>query len=297
MEPDDKQSGDRFAAAKPAAFQAASDAFPADRIEVRGAADPFVTAAARRLVTGGGCGSVLFVEQTTSTNTLALEEPRVGAARLPRLVVAGRQTSGRGRLGRPWHADAGTLTFSLTVPLPTEPASSRRPLVALASGVAIAEAIDPYIAPARIQLKWPNDLHLQTKKLAGVLVEASGAEPDRCVIGIGVNVATRLERAAADVQQRAITLQTLVPGVPDRFVIMEQCVRSLCERLPALTSDPEELARAYQPRCFLTGREVAVRQGNESLVGVVRGIGADGGLVLQTVAGPRTIHAGEVVLR
>ncbi len=146
-----------------------------------------------------------------STNTELMQRARAGRAE-PVLLVAERQTAGRGRLGRAWHSvdgdasdDLPALTFSLGLPLVPADWSG----LSLAVGLAVAQALDP--AGHHIGLKWPNDLWVQGRKLAGILIETAplpeGAAPGSAagvgldagagalaryaVIGIGINLAPR----------------------------------------------------------------------------------------------------------
>ena len=129
-----------------------------------------------------------------STNSELLRRARAGA-RDPALLVAEQQTAGRGRLGRSWQSDAaladvdaackrgvnragGALTFSLALPLALQDWSG----LSLAVGVSVAHALHP-----ELQLKWPNDIWLRDRKLAGILIEtASFADRRYAVIGIGI---------------------------------------------------------------------------------------------------------------
>ncbi len=141
------------------------------------------------------------VVETGSTNSDLLARVHAAATSraatfAPRLLVADRQTAGRGRHGRAWHGAAGaSLTFSLAWPFARADLSG----LSLAVGVALADALEPPSGAGRIGLKWPNDLWLLDgdsdparrpgRKLAGVLVETAPLAPGRvAVIGVGINV-------------------------------------------------------------------------------------------------------------
>lgn len=162
-----------------------------------------------------------------STNTVLLERAAAmsrqagpAGARRPfsaRLLVAERQTQGRGRQGRQWHASPGaSLTFSLALTLAPQDWSG----LSLAAGVALAQALDP--APrSSIALKWPNDLWLRDatapgggRKLGGVLIETTGwgSSGSRvCVIGVGLNVLTQAQDTVAQASSGVACLQELWP--------------------------------------------------------------------------------------
>ena len=156
--------------------------------------------------------SIEVLARTESTNSVLLERvrseqrsagerglerggERTDAARFgrrahdmqPCLLVAEHQTAGRGRMGRIWHAEAGaSLTFSLALPLSLPDWSG----LSLAVGCAMAEALEPApSATPRLQLKWPNDLWLDGRKLGGILIETVTAGEQRiAVIGVGLNI-------------------------------------------------------------------------------------------------------------
>jgi BirA family biotin operon repressor/biotin-[acetyl-CoA-carboxylase] ligase len=175
------------------------------------------------------------------------------------VVVADQQTSGRGRLGRRWEAPPGSALLASFV-LPA------RPLASLAAGVAAAEACGP-----SVRLKWPNDLLLDGRKVAGVLVERRG---ERCVVGIGVN----LTWAPPD----AGLLET------DRDLLLERLRGELEAWFAA--ADAEVLA-AWRARSDTLGRRVRVQLPGETFEGWAEEVAADGSLIV----GGRTVTAGDVI--
>src|SRR6187399_674407 len=128
--------------------------------------------------------TVEILPEVDSTNSELMRRARAGQLE-PVLLVAERQTAGRGRLGRAWQAAPGeSLTFSLGLPLAPADWSG----LSLAVGVSLAESLHP-----RVRLKWPNDLWLDERKLAGILIETAsfgdGAGRRQAVIGVGINIA------------------------------------------------------------------------------------------------------------
>ena len=228
-----------------------------------------------------------------STNNRALELCRDAALPTPALVVAERQSAGRGHRGREWWSPDGALLMSLVVEPPAGVSNPqhRHGLVALAAAAGVADAVEHLLGKAPVAVKWPNDVLLDGRKLAGILVEAphlvSAATP-RLVVGMGLNVNNQsadyasLAEAAGrefDLQQTLfVLLQTLLP----RF---DQAWRGD----PALL---DSLAR----RCALTDRDVEVAAAQGVVTGICRGIAEDGGLRIETSAGVQTIHSGAVML-
>lgn len=222
-----------------------------------------------------GLGSPrVHLRRTESTNTVARELAARGAVH-GTLVTAEQQTAGRGRQGRGWSAPAGTaLLGSWVIRDPS-------PLLSLAAGVAVAE-----LAGDRALLKWPNDVLIDGRKLAGILVE--GRPQERwAVLGIGINAALRIDQLPEDLQQRAGTLgleQNDIEPTLDRL-------RVLLERW--LSASDADILDAVRARDALLGKSVRWEQGSGT------GAGIDGaGRLLVTLADGQSValDAGEVHL-
>ena len=210
---------------------------------------------------------------TDSTNARARELATRGAPH-GTLVTAAEQSAGRGRQGRTWSAPAGrALLCSIVIRDPPR-------LLPLVAGVAVAEVVGP-----DAQLKWPNDVLVGGRKVAGILVEARLQER-WAVVGIGLNVALGPEDFPPDLRDRAGTLgrepSALEPA-------LEALLRAL-ERW--LAAESGLVLDAVRARDALLGREV--RWGNRTGTGA--GIDGDGRLVVRTDAGKVELDAGEVHL-
>lgn len=209
-----------------------------------------------------------------STNARARALAAAGAPH-GTLVTAAEQSEGRGRQGRTWTAAAGqALLCSLVVRDP--PA-----LLPLAAGVAVAEVVGP-----GAQIKWPNDvLAGGRRKVAGILVEGRPQE-GWAVVGIGLNVAVRMEDFPAELRETAGTLGL----APDAI---EPTLGALLARLEDwLVEDAAAVVAAVRERDALLGRSVRWADGR----GVGAGIDGRGRLVVETDAGPVALDAGEVHL-
>jgi BirA family transcriptional regulator, biotin operon repressor / biotin---[acetyl-CoA-carboxylase] ligase len=224
---------------------------------------------------GTGLGKPrVHLRQTHSTNTFA----RVLAVRgAPHgtLVTAGEQSAGRGRQGRGWSAPLGSsLLCSWVI---REPAK----LLSLAAGVAVAEACGELAL-----LKWPNDVLIDGRKVAGILVE--GRPQERwAVLGIGINVALDPERLPAELRDRAGTLGR----APSELEPMLECLRTLLEHW--LVAPDAEVLEAVRARDALQGRRISWAEGS----GVARGIDAAGRLEVELDGvGRIALDAGEVHL-
>ncbi|HBJ38081.1 MAG TPA: biotin--[acetyl-CoA-carboxylase] ligase [Planctomycetaceae bacterium] len=252
------------------------------------------------ILRAGDCRSVRYFAEVDSTNSAACRDLVSGqmcdADRLPRLYLADRQTSGRGRHGRSWLADNGTLTFSILYGVGEDEQSelSEVPLVALATGVAIARTIEYLAAPVSAKIKWPNDVHVAGGKVAGVLVESVANHSDRLVVGIGLNVATQLNQFRESIAQPARSIADVSRGPSDRYAWLTEIVNQMGHTYRRMRTDPELLIDEVRCRCMLAGTPVRYQMGEASITGRCIGIDPNGALLVQTDTGVRPIHCGEV---
>lgn len=270
-----------------------------DRFVQHGDTDPLGQQAIRQILQQGDCHSAVYFDSTASTNSFALYE-RIAADHLPRLIVADRQSAGRGRLGRQWYSDNGTLTFSirLAADMLRMPPSARS-LVALAAGMGVADAAEYYVSPVRPQIKWPNDVYLHDQKIAGLLVEATNEQATNghtasVVIGIGINVTTDFSQAPAEVQRRATSIAALAASELSRYALLPKAVEQVLERIAQLNQATPQLLQEFRQRCYLTGRKIRVRRPDQTLEGTALGVNDQGTLELATPQGVEVIHAGEI---
>ncbi len=218
-----------------------------------------------------------------------------------RVLLAERQTGGRGRRGRGWASPlAANLYLSLARGF--ESGLARLPGVSLVAGVAATEALHS-LGVAGVRLKWPNDLVVaaadgRLRKLGGILVEGGGehAGPVRAVIGIGLNV--RMP-AATEIDQPWIDLAALADGAPPSRNALAAAL--LARLLPALDAFDRDGLEPFQERYArwdaLRDAEVVVHAGREAHVGRMLGLAGDGALRVALPGGERRFHAGEVSLR
>jgi len=216
----------------------------------------------------------LHLRETASTNDRARELATRGAPH-GTLVTAAAQSAGRGRQGRTWSAPPGhALLMSLVL-------RDAHPLLPLAAAVGVADAVG---GDARI--KWPNDVLLSDRKVAGILAEGRPQE-GWAVLGIGVNVAVRIEDLPPELHATAATLGREPSGVE---AFLDSLLVSLAR---SLALPPDELLDAWRGRDALRGRQVTWQAGS----GTAAGIDGEGRLVIELPGGGRTaLDAGEVHL-
>lgn len=238
---------------------------------------------------------VAYREALPSTNDWALELARESGHRLPLLALAARQTQGRGRGANRWWSAAGALTFSLLLDTrQVLPAARMLPPLSLVSGLSVCEALASMLPGREVRLKWPNDILLDGGKVCGILVESPASPPDRCVVGIGINVNNSFCTAPDDVRRRAISLADATGASWNLTSVLVAVLRQLELRVADFASDRLRLGTACRPWCALTGRSVTVAAGKQRIEGVCRGIDDDGALVVWTPVDERRLVSGVV---
>jgi len=230
--------------------------------------------------------------EVVSTNDVALQ--RVGeGGRAGLVVVADRQTAGRGRGGRVWQdVPDGNLLVSVATGFPAAGTS----LVPLAVGLAVSDAMRRHGVAAA--LKWPNDVVVAGRKCAGILVESHDLRPQgpRClIIGIGVDVDWRGVDRIDDMAQWTSMAEVTGADV-DRDGLLVDLLRALEAWLLDVPDDPTRLLAAYRVRCTTLGQQVRVRTVRAEAVGTAVDLDDTGALLVDTRDGRRTVMAGDVEL-
>ena len=265
--------------------------------------------------------TVEILPAVDSTNTELMRRARAGQLE-PILLVAERQTAGRGRLGRDWQSEpnnaplrgqepgmpvgksgdgqpersavksatAGAqqpgfaaLTFSLGLPL--QPADWSG--LSLAVGLAVVQSLHP-----ALQLKWPNDIWLDERKLAGILIETTSLGDLRyAVIGVGINL---LPRDSSGLRTPAAALQELRPEM-DAPATLQALALPLVQAVQGFAAQGfAALRQDFHARDLLYGREVHCTDGTS---GTARGVDASGALLVHTASGLKKISSAEVSVR
>lgn len=247
--------------------------------------------------------SVEILPELGSTNTELMRRARLGRAD-PVLLVAERQTAGRGRLGRAWSSHGAALqdgagleagapltapqaTASLTFSLGLALAPADWSGLSLAVGLAVAHSLHP-----SVQIKWPNDLWFEGRKLGGILIETVAVGELRyAVIGIGINIERPI---AQDLRTPPAALRELLPEVDAALALGLVALPLVQAVLRFATEGFGSLRSAYHARDLLYGQELVCTDGT---VGQGRGVDASGALLLQTTSGLQKISSAEVSVR
>jgi BirA family transcriptional regulator, biotin operon repressor / biotin---[acetyl-CoA-carboxylase] ligase len=214
-----------------------------------------------------------------STNTYLVGEARTGAAE-GTVAVADHQTAGRGRLGRSWTAPSGTSLLVSILLRPAHLAADRRHLVTAAVALAAAQACQ-IVAGFSPEIKWPNDLLVGDRKLAGILAET---ERDAVVVGMGINVASA--------PPEGVSVEELAGHPVDRGELLAATL----EGLEGWYRDPPGVMVAYKEACATIGRQIRVELPSGQLLGRAEFIDELGHLVVRTDDGALVdLAAGDVV--
>lgn len=236
-------------------------------------------------------GAIDYHPQLGSTNDRALELAGDLDSEFPLLVLTESQTAGRGRGSNQWWASEGALTFSIMLAtdvatLPTE----RWPQVSLTVGLAISEALESLLARGvpptsqttlpPVQLKWPNDVYVEGRKICGVLVEVPRTKKKRLLVGIGINVNNSLATAPDELQQRATSLLDLTGRPLPLTDVLVEVLKRLEQRLNPTKLWNAEAAAGWRKRCFLTDKTLRIDNGTRQSTGTCAGIDDQGALLL-----------------
>lgn len=214
------------------------------------------------------------------------------------LVAADFQSRGRGRLGRAWQAPAGlNLTFSLVLRPPFGSADAG--LLPLAAALGVAEAVEPFVTPSSVSIKWPNDVLVDGRKACGLLLEAATAGPRAAPIILGAGLNVNQTTFDPEHAERATSL-ALAAGRPlPRAVVLAAVLARLEAAVDALARDPSAVLRRYDGHLAGRGAQLTLHAttGAPPVTGVLLGVTAAGGLRLRTDAGERVFYAGDVSSR
>jgi BirA family biotin operon repressor/biotin-[acetyl-CoA-carboxylase] ligase len=245
------------------------------------AADSLAPPRVEPLLTGRFGHPYVYEESCESTQRLLTLEMPEGA-----VAVCDEQTAGRGRQGRSWEAPPGTSLLCSVLLRP--PVGPKAPELSLVAGVATAEAVERATGLAA-QIKWPNDVMLNRRKVAGMLAEASG---DAVLLGIGLNVNQRREDLPADARVPPGSLYTIDGVERDRAGVLADLVAAL-ERNYELWTEAglDGLYEGLGARDFLRGRRVLV----DGRTGVGVGIDRSGRLEVDLDGERRVLESGEVL--
>ena len=237
---------------------------------------------------------LVFLPEVGSTNRLALQLAQEGAPE-GTVVIADRQTEGRGRLQRVWQSPPGCNLY-VSFLLPPAIAAVNAARITLMAGVAVAEMVS-FFCPEGVGLKWPNDVRIRGRKVSGILTEMrmTGGAVETVVVGIGVNV--NMARADFDPEYREAA--TSLREETGRLCVREDAAFLLCEKLGQwyqilLGEGFIPIRSRWLSLSEMGGSLIRVLFEGEVQEGVFTGIDGDGALLLTDALGSvRRITAGD----
>ena len=231
------------------------------------------------------------VDSTNSAlHRLAVDEQHASA------ILAEHQTSGRGRRGRKWHSPYGKNIY-LSMGWRFDQSMSELGCLSLLVALSVAQALHRAGLKGH-QVKWPNDLLLDGRKLCGCLVEVQGDAQGPCnaVMGVGINVHMPANGAASGIDQPWTDLQSRLPGC-SRNVLATLLLEELTEQLHLFSEQGFAPFRGqWEQMDGLKGRVITVYGGSGAVAGTAMGIDARGALMLDTGTEVLSLHSGEVSL-
>ncbi|HYR76372.1 MAG TPA: biotin--[acetyl-CoA-carboxylase] ligase [Pyrinomonadaceae bacterium] len=237
---------------------------------------------------------ILRFDSLDSTNLEAIRQAKAGA-REGLCIIAREQTLGRGRLDRSWQSpkDAG-LYFSIVLRPQLE--INAWPLLTLMSALAVSDALMK-AGGRRADIKWPNDLCFDDRKVCGILAETVETEiGPAAIVGIGINL--KADSLPETVKDLATSVESATGARPDGTQVLEELLKAIGERYDLLQS-PQGTEHTIREWCanssYAIGRRVRVAFGNDTFEGTTRGLEGDGALRVQTQDGRiRIVRAGDV---
>jgi len=235
---------------------------------------------------------IQIFDEIDSTNSESLRQIQSGNTE-NRVVVASSQTAGRGRRGRQWLSpkNAG-IYLSLTRRFSLE--ANALQALSLVTAISVLEALQELGAQG-LQLKWPNDVLFEKKKLAGILLELQQKEASRYVVfGIGVNIelsADSLER----IDRPATDLTSIIIEPPSRVILLAALLNQLCRNLEKYESSGfSSFEERWNDLDCYRMNDIEIQNGESRLIGRSLGVDSGGSLRLQTAKGIQSINGGEV---
>jgi BirA family biotin operon repressor/biotin-[acetyl-CoA-carboxylase] ligase len=171
----------------------------------------------------------------------------------------------------------------------------RWPQIALAAGGAVCEAIEQAVPRVDARVKWPNDVYVDGKKAAGILVEVPSDAAGRLLVGIGINVNNSLAAAPAELSRIAVSMSDVANRTFELTDVLFGVLSAFAEWRAKLTDEPQAFFQNWRARCLLTGKRVCIQAGSRQITGDCLGIDDSGRLTLATPGGIERFLSGTVV--
>ena len=251
----------------------------------------------RKLIRGEMGRDIVWLGMVDSTNSFAMELADKGASH-GTIVIADRQTKGRGRMGRTWISPSGgNIYMSVILAPPMELAQAT--LLTIMAGVACCRALRNTTG-LPVEIKWPNDLMVAHKKLGGILTEikSSGDTILYAVMGIGINVNAELRNFPPEVRSAATSVRNEMGKTESRAFLMAEILNELDRwHHVFVQKGKEKLLNEWRELTSMMGRPVQVTMGEEIVKGLALDVDDEGMLIVKLPSGTlRRITFGELVV-
>ena len=239
---------------------------------------------------------ILHYSSLPSTNLEAAKRVAEGAPE-GLVVVADEQTAGRGRLGRHWVSPKGAgLYFSIV--LRPQLGVDAWPLITFVAALAVHDALTQCCG-LQTDIKWPNDVLANDRKLCGILAETfDGGSGGSIILGIGVNLTS--SSFPTDLRETATSVESLIGEIPDRESVLQSVLGAFQNRYSAFLKEggrAQVISDWSQCSSYASGKRIRVKNGYEILEGITRGLERDGALRVETDCGEiKIVRAGDVTI-
>ncbi len=235
----------------------------------------------------------IYCDEVESTNSVLLSSKEFNQHGT--VLLGEYQTKGRGRKGRNWVSNAGqNLTFSIL--LKNDIKDHKINLVNLGSSLVVSQALEN-LFQLNVELKWPNDVLVDKKKIAGILLDSTskGNRINRIVLGIGINVNQSNFPGKFEIQPTSICKE--FKGIVSRERLLSEILNLFEDMLGIWKKEPEKILNDWRNRCRLIGEKIKIVDGDKLKSGVFQDIDDEGFLVLKVGDKLEKIHFGDVSLR
>ncbi len=235
----------------------------------------------------------IYSDEVESTNSLLLSSKEFGQHGT--VLLAEHQTKGRGRKERVWLSNSGqNLTFSVL--LKEDFKEKKINLINLGSSLAVAQALEN-LFQLNVELKWPNDVLVDKKKIAGILLESTskGNKINKVVVGIGINVNQPNFPGKFDIQPTSIRKE--FKSIVSRERVLSEVLNLFEDIVDIWKKDPEKILNDWRNRCKLIGERIKIIEEEKTRTGIFNDIDGDGFLILKVADKLEKIHFGDVSLR
>ena len=233
-----------------------------------------------------------YCDEVDSTNTELLSGKQL-YKKDGTVYFAEKQIAGKGRNGRSWQSAKGSnITFSILLTKETVVNLNINHLN-FAASLAIAEAIEN-LYQLKTELKWPNDVLINKKKIAGILIETSikGSSIERVVIGIGININQFAFQGEYNLTPTSIKLE--LGYDVDREIVLAEVLNIFEELLFKVESNPDEILNDWRNKCKMIGDKISIAENDKIKTGTFHDIDQDGFLLLKNKNNIEKIHFGDV---